>query len=340
MRHFLRTPLATMLLGLALTACLPLVIHNNYWLGVLTFVAINTMLAVGLNLLMGYAGQVSLGHAAFFGLGAYTSAILTTHCHWSPWLAMGAGVLLTSAVALLVGSPCLRLRGHYLAIATLGFGWIVYIVMQHWDAMTQGTSGIEDIPKLAMGRLVFDTDLSRFYLTWVAAFLVLLLVANLVNSRMGRAIRALHSSELAAATLGIDVAGVKVGVFVLAAALASLAGSLYAHVVNFISPSTFGFIVSVEIVVMVVIGGMASVWGALLGAASITLLVEWLRGIGQTFPRFAEFEVIAHGAILILVMVFLPSGLTVGLRDLVVRWLRRRKAAAVVKPAVEEGALR
>ena len=323
--------------GFVLVAITPLCIHNNYWLGVLAFIAIYTIVAVGLNLLMGYAGQASLGHAAFFGIGAYTTAILTTHHHVSPWLALLAGILISSAIAYLVGVPCLRLRGHYLAMATLGFGWIIYIVMVHWDTLTGGTSGIESIPKLAIGPLVFDTDTKRFYLTWVFTIAMLVLSANIVNSRVGRALRAVHSSERAAATLGVNIARYKVQVFVLSAAFAALAGSLYAHVVNFISPNTFGFIVSVELVVMVVIGGMASVWGALLGAGSITLLNEWLRTVSQQLAAALhtgtlELDMIAYGAILVLVMVFMPSGLTVGMRDLVLRLVRRRPSPSPTPP--------
>jgi len=323
------------LVGLVVIALTPLLVRNNYWLGVLTFIAINTILAVGLNLLMGYAGQASLGHAAFFGLGAYTSAILTKTVSLSPWLAMPIGIGLTGLVAWLVGLPCLRLRGHYLAMATLGFGWIVYIVMQQWAPLTGGTSGIQSIPKLALGRLVFDTDVERFYLTAVAALLVLVLSANLVHSRVGRALRALHFGESAAATLGVDVATYKVQVFVLSAMYAAFAGSLYAHVVNFINPSSFGFIISVHLVVMVVIGGMASVWGALVGAATLALLTEWLRNLGNVLPFFKEFDDIAHGLILILVMVFMPAGLFVGVRDLVVRVCRRRKPAPAATPPRE-----
>jgi len=323
MKKFTASPIFAALCGLLIIGLLPLYITNNYQRGVLTFIAIYTLLAVGLNLLMGYAGQVSLGHAAFFGIGAYTSAILTTHFHISPWLAIVAGIILTAAVALLIGIPCLRLKGHYLAMATLGFGWIIYIVFKNWDAVTQGTSGIMNIPNLAIGSFVFASDLSRFYLVWVIVLLVLLLSANLIQSRVGRALRALHRSEDAAATLGVNVARYKIGVFVLSAAYASLAGSLYAHTVNYVSPTQFGFIASVQIVVMVVVGGMASIWGALIGASTITLLVEWLRGMGQVMPQFQEFEIIAHGAILIIVMVFMPTGLTVGLRDAFLRWYQQ-----------------
>ncbi|MHB0937198.1 MAG: branched-chain amino acid ABC transporter permease [Armatimonadota bacterium] len=334
--NFFTSTLLWAVLGLVAVAVTPLFVKSNYWLGVLAFMAINTILAVGLNLLMGYAGQVSLGHAAFYGIGAYTTAILTTQYGVSPWLAMPAGILITCIIAYLVGVPCLRLHGHYLAMATLGFGWIVYIVLVHWDTLTLGTSGVEKIPKLAIGSLVFDNDVKRFFLTWIIAILLLLISANIVRSRVGRALRALHSSENAAATMGVDVSRYKVMVFVLSAAYAALAGSLYAHVVNFISPSVFGFIVSVELVVMVVIGGMASVWGAAVGAATITMLVEWLRSLGEAVPVFKEFDVIAHGLILVLVMLFLPSGLTIGARDLVLRWFKRRRPAPVPQEKTKE----
>ncbi len=170
----------------------------------------------------------------------------------------------------------------------------------------------------------------------MAALLVLYLSANLVNSRVGRALRALHASETAAATLGVNIARYQVQVFVISAAYASLAGSLYAHTVNFISPSSFGFVFSVELVVMVVIGGMASIWGALVGAGAMTLLVEWLRSLGQAFPALSEFDVIAHGAILILVMVFMPAGIVCGIRDTLARFIRRRRSPA---PNREEVAL-
>lgn len=320
MRSFFTSPLFAAMCGIIIVALLPLVITNNYQRGVLTFVAIYTMVAVGLNLLMGYAGQVSLGHAAFFGIGAYTSAICSTQTSFSPWLAILLGIIIAAGVALLIGIPCLRLKGHYLAMATLGFGWIVYIIFDNWKSLTQGSSGIINIPNLSIGSFVFSSDISRFYLSWSLAILLLLLSANLIRSRVGRALRALHGSEDAAASMGIDVAHYKIAVFVISATFASLAGSIYAHTVNYISPAPFGFIGSVELVVMVVIGGMASIWGAVLGAGTITFLVEWLRSLGQVNPQFQEFEIVFHGAILIIVMIFMPTGLTCGLRDIFLRW--------------------
>lgn len=320
MRSFLSSPIFAALCGIIIVALLPLFISNNYQLGVLTFIAIYTIVAVGLNLLMGYAGQVSLGHAAFFGIGAYTSAICSTQTSLSPWLAILLGIIIAAGVALLIGIPCLRLKGHYLAMATLGFGWIVYIIFDNWKSLTQGSSGIMNIPNLSIGSFVFASDISRFYLSWGVAILLLLLAANLIRSRVGRALRALHGSEDAAASLGVDVAHYKTAIFVLSATFAALAGSLYAHTVNYISPAPFGFIGSVELLVMVVIGGMASIWGAVLGAGTITMLVEWLRSLGQVMPQFQEFEIVIHGAILVIVMIFMPTGLTVGLRDIFLRW--------------------
>lgn len=348
MKKMIYTPLISAAVGMVLVGLIPLFVHDNYKLGVLMLIAIHTMLAVGLNLLMGYAGQVSLGHAAFFGLGAYVSAILTTQYHFSPWLALAVGIVFTGLVAYLIGTACLRLRGHYLAMATLGFGWIVYIVMKQWVALTQGPSGINDIPKLAFGRLVIDTDPERFYLTWAVAIIVLLISVNIINSRVGRSLRALHGSEAAAATLGINIAKAKIQVFVLSAAFAALAGSLYAHCINFISPSTFGFGLSVELVVMAVIGGMASIWGALVGAGSITLLSEWLRALTtalkESHPNWTatpDFDVIVHGAILMIVLIFLPSGLFCAARDAVARkWRHRRRIQATTPHEVRETALR
>jgi branched-chain amino acid transport system permease protein len=303
----------------------------------LSMVAIAVILAVGLNLLMGYAGQVSLGHAAFYGIGAYTSAILTTQFGWSPWLAMLMGIGLTVAVAFVVGVPCLRLHGHYLAMATLGFNIIVFVVMNAWTPVTQGSSGVYGIPKLSIGAWTIASYQSQYFLTWAAALLVLLVSVNIVNSRVGRALRALHGSEPAAATLGVNIAWYKVQVFVLSAAFASLAGSLYAHIANYISPSAFAFGVSVQLVVMVVIGGMASVWGAVIGATAITFLSLWLDKLSGKVPQAMELKVVAFGLVLVLVMIFMPGGLTVGVRDLVRRWLRRGRAESAA-PATREGA--
>lgn len=430
---------------------------NEAQLTTLIYIGIYTLLVIGLNLLMGYAGQVSLGHAAFFGIGAYTSAILTvrpivgevipgisvgvgimtaaaiflmlagvsgwklvtglallivmgyvhnwldntvvlvilsaavmaifgfaTKSDWrktcvagiilpvvislsewfltgtlarggtSPWTGMVVGIFLTSVVAYLIGSQVLRLRGHYLAMATLAFGIIVEIVFRQWTAVTGGSSdGIFNIPTIVFfdylpgfARRCYESaagggvDLKAqyYYLVWAFVFIALVLAVNIVKSRVGRAFRAVHGSEQAAASLGVDTVRYKVQIFVLSACMASVAGSLHAHNagIGYIHPSEFGFLVSVELVVMVVLGGLASVWGSLFGAAAIQLLKDRLLDLEKATPELLGLKLqgldpVVFGAMLILIMIVLPQGLVRGLADGISAVLRagRRKREQV-----------
>ncbi len=303
--------LGSLALGVGLV---PLVFTSQYHLSVGVFIAIHAIVTIGLCLLMGYAGQISLGHAAFYGLGAYLTGLLTTRLGLNPWAAMGTGIVLTGALAYAVGRPILRLRGHYLAMVTLAFGIIVYLAFVEFTDLTGGPSGLSGIPRLRLGGFVFDSDRKFFYLAWAFVIGVLLVSLNVVNSRVGRALRSIHGSEIAAETLGVDSADYKLKVFTMSAMYAALAGSLYAHYLSFVSPPTFGFIASVEFVVMAAVGGLASVWGAPFGAAAVTLLSEGVRDLMPRLLTYAsgEHEVIAYGLLLILIMVFVPEGLTVG----------------------------
>ena len=291
-------------------------LDNEYYFTLLNFVGIHTLLVVGLNLLVGYAGQISLGHAAFFGLGAYTSGILTATCGVNPWLALLAGLAVSGSAAFLIGVPALKLRGYYLAMATLGFGIIVSIILSQAQPLTGGPSGLSGIPPLTLAGFPLNTARRLYPLIWLAVGLILALSANLVDSRAGRALRALNDSEAAAASLGVDTARLKLKIFIWSALYASLAGSLYAHSLNFIAPASFGFMFSIKLVAMVVLGGMASIWGSLLGAGVLTVLPEVLT-------VFHDFEMVIFGAILMVVMIFLPRGLVRGLLDL--REFRRYK---------------
>jgi len=286
-----------------------LLISNPYHLQVLTFIGIYTLLTLGLNMLMGYAGQISLGHAAFYGLGAYTTGILTVHFGWSPWMTLPVSILLTAAVGYLVALPILKLKGYYLGMGTLGFGIIVFIFFREWSRFTGGDSGLVGIPALVLGPLDFSSRTSTYFLVWGTVVLGFEVCRRIVHSRVGRALRAIHDSEHAASAMGIDTARIKVHVFVLSAVFAAVAGYLYAHMVHFISPSSFDFMTSVRMVTMVVIGGMASIWGSLLGASVITLLPQWLH-------VFLDYEMVVYGLILMLIMIFLPQGLVRGLVDL------------------------
>ena len=293
---------------------LSLILTNRYYLNVMIFIGIHTLLVVGLNLLMGYAGQISLGHAAFFGLGAYTSGILTATYQISPWAAMLAAVVITAAVALMVGVPSLKLTGYYLAMATLGFGIIVHICFKEFVWLTGGPSGLVGIPTLSIGSVVFDEPRIYYFLVWGAALGAIAIGLNIVDSRVGRALRAIHDSESAARAAGVSTSRLKIWVFVLSAAYASVAGSLYAHFITFISPSSFDFMFSIKLVTMVVVGGMASIWGAVFGAATLTLLPEVLA-------VFHDYDIVVFGLILMGVMIFMPQGLTRGALDI---WAKYR----------------
>src|SRR5574337_346213 len=260
---------------------------------------------------MGYAGQVSLGHAAFYGLGAYLSGIASTRLGLNPWLAMPVAALLTGSLAAAIGTPIFRLRGHFLAMATLGWGIIVYIVFNELREVTGGPSGLTGIPNLSVFGLPLDTDVRYYYLVWAFTLGVIFLSRNIVDSRVGRALRAIHGSESAAAALGVNTARYKLAVFTLSAVYASLAGSLYAHYLLFVNPPPFSFKFSIELLVMVMIGGLAHIWGALFGAALITILGESLRATIPLLMGHAsgEYEIIAFGLILMATMIALPEGL-------------------------------
>jgi len=284
-------------------------VDNIYYLQIMTFIGINTLLALGLNMLMGYAGQVSLGHAAFYGIGAYTTAILSGTYGVSPWIALVCAVGCAVFVAFVVGLPTLKLSGYYLGMGTLGFGMIVNILFREWSSVTGGSSGFVGIPMLELGSISFMSGRNYFFLVWLVVLVAMVLCRRILSSRMGRALRSIHDGENAALAVGVNTHFLKLQIFMFSAALGAVAGFLYAHFVMFISPGSFGFMVSVKMVTMVVIGGMASVWGALLGASLLTLLPEVLHG-------FAEYEMIVFGLILMVVMIFMPQGLTRGLLDI------------------------
>jgi len=308
---------------------LPVIFPDNYFVTVVgATAALHAILAVGLNLLMGYAGQISLGHAAFFGIGAYSSAILTSRYGLNPWLAMAAGMALTSAVAYIMARPVLRLKGHYLAMATLGFGVIVNIILVQTEGLTGGPDGMS-VPELSLFGWAIDSDIRWYLVITAAMLLVVWLALNIIDSRSGRALRALHGSEVAAEMMGVNTAATKTGVFVLAALTASFAGSLFAHQQAFVSPDSFSFFFSIELVTMVVLGGMASTFGAVFGAIVLTFLPELL-------VVFEDYEVMIFGAILMLTMIFLPQGLFVGLQNLF-RKLHRRRQPAAAALAGKEG---
>jgi branched-chain amino acid transport system permease protein len=288
----------------------------SHYTDIMVFAGIYCLITIGLSLLMGYAGQISIGHAAFFGIGAYISAILTVRFGLNPWLCMLIGMIIAAVVAIIVGAPSLKLKGHYLAMATLAFGIIIYIIFNEEIEWTGGPDGMSGIPGLSLFGFEFDSVVRYFYLVWSFVFAAFIFTVNIIQSGTGRALRAIHTSEPAASAMGVNIARFKIIVFVYSAILASLAGSFYAHYLNFVNPSTFDLFFSIKLLIMIALGGMHNIWGAIIGAGLITFMsYEWLH-------YFEELEVIVYGAILLIITIFLPDGL-VGVPGIIKDWVRR-----------------
>lgn len=285
----------------AIIAVLPALLPNNFYFDVAILIGFNAIVCVGLNLLVGYAGQISLGHAGFLGLGAYMSAILTAHYGWPPLAALVAAALAIGLLAFVLSRPILRLKGHYLAMATLGLGIIISIVLNEESHLTGGPDGMVVPPFEILGYQLYGERV-WYWIVGVLLWLTVLAGLNLIDSPVGRALRALHGSEVAAQVAGIDVTRYKTLVFVLSAMLASVAGSLLAHYAGFITPAESGFLKSIILVTMVVVGGMASIFGSVVGAALLTALP-------QVLASYHEYEMVLFGAILMGSMIFMPRGL-------------------------------
>ncbi len=301
MRALLSHRLVPVVAMAAIVVLLPLLFSSAYYYRVAALVFVFALASIGLNLLMGFAGQVSLGHAGFMGIGAYAVAIGPTHLGVPSWLSFMIGAALSALVAFAVGRPILRLKGHYLAVATLGFGLLLAIVFTNEARFTGGPDGMA-VPRL----VVFGFSVrgaQSWYWIIAASFLVgAVLALNLIESPTGRALRAIHDSEVAARVLGIDVAKAKLAVFVVSAIYASVAGSYLALLNGHITPDVSGFLRSIELVAMVVLGGMGSIAGSLVGAALLVVLP-------QTLTFLHDYEHIALGLIVMAVMIFLRAGI-------------------------------
>jgi branched-chain amino acid transport system permease protein len=287
---------------------------------------IYAILALGLSLFLGYAGQISLGHAAFFGIGAYTTAILTTRYAFPAVGALWASALVAAAFAYLIGKPILKLKGYFLALATLGFGEIFLVIVRESRSLTGGVSGIFNIPWFSVAGFIFDTYLRQYYLVWGVLIGLVLFAKNLVRSKVGRALLAVAASEDAASSVGINVAQIKVRAFVVSAAFAGLAGSLFACIMSTASPDAFGLGLSVLIVMMVILGGMGNLYGSIAGAIFLTWLMNVLGG-------YQEYSLPLYGVILILLLIFFPEGvgtrLNARLIYLISYWGRKRRRERV-----------
>ena len=306
------------------TLVLPLTLDSG-GLAVFVQAALSACVVVGISLLMGYAGQVSLGQAMFFGAGGYTAALLSMY--GVPTLVgLLAAPLATAAVAVLLGLPLLRLRGHHLAFATIAMHMMFLVLVTQSDLLG-GSTGLQGIPLLSVAGWEISSNLGYAYLAWTVLAVVVIIALNTVRSRPGRALRALATSETAAASSGIPVGRYKLTVFALSAAFAGAAGGVYAFYIGFLSPGMFPVAMSITYVVMAVVGGLGSVWGAVAGTALVTVGVHFLTllGTAEGMPDYAPsvFSYAVYGIVLVVTVLFLPHGVVPALHRW---WLRRGRA--------------
>ncbi len=310
---------------LAAICLAPLILSDSHFHHLMVLAGIYAILALGLGLFMGYAGQISLGHAAFFGIGAYTTAILTARYALPSFLAFLASALFAAVIAYLVGRPLLKLKGYFLALATLGFGEIFLVIVRESTDLTGGVIGIFGIPWFSVMGFSFDTYLKQYYLIWGVLIGLFIFSKNLVRSKIGRALLAVAASEDAALSVGINVPRMKLEVFALGAAFAGLAGSLFASVMSTANPEAFSLGFTVLIVMMVILGGMGNLYGPVAGA----ILLTWLM---DALGRYQEYSLPIYSVILILLLIFFPDGigtrLNVRVIYLIGYWAKKKKRDA------------
>lgn len=313
MRRLLKSGHSVVILTALLVAIIPFLVSSTFHLRIAALVFIFALAVVGLNLLMGFAGQVSLGHAGFFGIGAYAVAVGPAHFGIPSWAALLIGPLAAGGLAFLIGRPILKLRGHYLAVATLGMGLLIAMVFTNEARFTGGPDGMP-VQRLELFGWRVRGSQSWYWLSGVTLVIASWIAVNIINSPTGRALRAIHDSEVASRVLGIDVARYKLIVFVISAVYAAVAGAYLALFDALVTPATAGFLRSIEFVTMAVLGGLGSILGSLVGAAVLVVLPQLLT-------VFHDYEHIALGLIMIVFMIFLPAGIVPSLARLVMRRL-------------------
>ncbi len=281
----------------------PWIVSSNYWLNLANMAISLSVVCLGLNILLGYTGQICLAQAAFWGIGAYTSALLTTKLGCPVWIGMLSSFGVAALFGVLLGIPSLKLSGHYLAVVTIGFGFIVQLLMINWISLTNGADGITQIPSPSIFGFVFDTHAKFFYLAAVLLVLLTIACIRLKNSRVGRALFAIRQNEMAAETSGIHTTYYKIVAFALSSGYAGFGGSLFAHSgAHYISPDTFSFDQSVMLLAMAVLGGDGSAVGAIVGATLLSLLPELLRFLKDSY-------MMVYAAGIVLIMIFMPGGI-------------------------------
>ncbi|WP_323119308.1 branched-chain amino acid ABC transporter ATP-binding protein/permease [Burkholderia alba] len=280
----------------------------EYWITLLNYIGLYSIVAIGLVLLTGVGGMTSFGQAAFVGIGAYATAYLTTVCGASPWLGLIAGVVLTALIALVLGAVTMRLSGHFLPLGTIAWGLALFFLFGNLEMLGK-YDGINGIPALSVFGLVLDSGRSLYFLIWAVVLAAVVSVQNLLNSRPGRAIRALRGGGVMAEAMGVNTAWMRVVIFVYAAVLAAISGFLYAHLQRAVNPTPFGLNHGIEFLFMAVVGGVAHVWGAVLGAAILTVLQDYLQTLlPKLLGEDGNFEIIVFGVLMVLLLQYARQG--------------------------------
>ena len=287
---------------LALALVFPFLGANNYLLHMANVSMMFAILTISLNVLSGFTGLMSVGHIAFFGIGAYSTAILTTTYGMPIWLGFIAAGVISALFSLLLGIPTMRLKGMYFSVATLAFGEIIYQIIKNWESVTKGTKGITKIPEITIFGFSFKSYDRFYYLMLLGLVVVIVLTYNLKNSRAGRAMLAIRANDIAAEAMGVNVVTYKLVAFMVSAFFAGIAGAFYAHEMRYISPETFASVESSTLLAMMVVGGIGSIPGAILGGTVLTILPEVLRFIG-------DFRLVLYGAAVVAIIIFAPKGI-------------------------------
>jgi branched-chain amino acid transport system permease protein len=328
---FNNKPLKLAIVGLLLIA-LPWIFNNPYLHGILVIIGIYTLVTTGLSMLSGYSGQISLGQAAFYALGAYTSALVTIHLNVSPWIGLLCGAVLTGCIAYLLGKPFLRIRGFYLALVTLTFSFLIFHLLGRMSFLTGGYDGIGGIPHFSFGNLVMDKDYQYYYLLLIIVIAAIFFYNNLINSKIGRKMRAADlfsgGSELAAKSLGVDIGKLKTQIFVICCVYAAVGGSIFAHYMAHIHPEPFSAGASILFLIMMVLGGQRSIWGGLIGSSFYVVIKEILN---YAMRDRVGWDLLIYAVLFLLILIVLPKGLA-SLPDAINSLVRKRFLRKAIEP--------
>jgi len=288
-------------ISMLVIALFPYIVNNNYLLHILILLGVYVVLGTSLNVVAGVTGELDLGHAAFFGIGSYVSSLFVINVFGNFWVGLVFAGIISMLLGLLLGIPSLRIRGDYLAIVTLGFNEIIRYVLLNWQGVTNGPMGIKGIPSPTIFGTVINTKQYMFYLIWIIVIITCIVMNRMTNSRFGRTLVAIREDEIAATSVGINTGKYKIWSFAITAGFAGVAGSFFAHYMNFINPNNFTSNESILILCMVTVGGRGSIVGSIIGVAILFLLPEVLRPI-------ASYRMLIYGIMLVAMMIFKPNG--------------------------------